>query len=74
MVAEIRIQLAPGGTVQRAELRDSGRASSDGVYRAFAESAVRAVLNPRCNPMKLPPESYDIWRDMTLVFSPKDLV
>ncbi len=73
MVAEIRIQLAPDGTVQRAEALNVARAGSDAFYQAFVESTLRAVLNPRCNPMKLPPESYDIWRDMRLVFTPKDL-
>jgi outer membrane biosynthesis protein TonB len=74
MVVEIRMQLGPDGAVQRVEPRDAGRMASDPFYRTVAESAMRAVLNPRCNPLKLPPDSYDIWRDMTLVFSPKDLV
>lgn len=74
MIVEIRVQLAPDGTVYRAEPVDSTRMGSDSFYRAFAESALRAVRNPRCNPLKLPVESYDIWRDMTLTFNPKDLV
>lgn len=74
MVVEIRMQLGPDGTVYKAEPRDLSRMNSDSFYRTFAESAMRAVLNPRCNPLKLPPDSYDIWRDMTLVFNPKDLV
>jgi len=74
MVVEIRMQLGPDGTVQRVEPRDPGRMGSDPFYRTLAESAMRAVLNPRCNPLKLPPDSYDIWRDMTLTFNPKDLV
>lgn len=74
MVVEIRMQLSPDGTVQRVEPKDPGRMASDPFYRTVAESAMRAVLNPRCNPLKLPPDSYDIWRDMTLVFNPKDLV
>ena len=74
MVVEIRMQLGPDGAVQRVEPRDAGRMANDPFYRTVAESAMRAVLNPRCNPLKLPPDSYDIWRDMTLVFSPKDLV
>ncbi len=74
MVVEIRMQLGPDGAVQRVEPRDPGRMGSDPFYRTLAESAMRAVLNPRCNPLKLPPDSYDIWRDMTLSFNPKDLV
>ena len=74
MVVEIRMQLGPDGAVQRVEPRDPGRMGSDPFYRTLAESAMRAVLNPRCNPLKLPADSYDIWRDMTLTFNPKDLV
>lgn len=74
MVVEIQMQLGPDGTVQRAVPRDTGRMGSDPFYRTLAESAMRAVLNPRCNPLRLPADSYDIWRDMTLSFSPKDLV
>ncbi|MHB1219410.1 MAG: cell envelope integrity protein TolA [Alphaproteobacteria bacterium] len=74
MVVEIRMQLGPDGAVQRVEPRDPGRMGSDPFYRTLAESAMRAVLNPRCNPLKLPSDSYDIWRDMTLTFNPKDLV
>ncbi|MBM3560884.1 MAG: cell envelope integrity protein TolA [Alphaproteobacteria bacterium] len=73
MVVEIRLQLAPDGTVQRAEIADPSKLGGDSFYRTFVESALRAVLNPRCNPMKLPSDSYDIWRDMRLVFYGKDL-
>ncbi|MFO0995475.1 MAG: cell envelope integrity protein TolA [Alphaproteobacteria bacterium] len=74
MIVDIHMQLGPDGTVLRAEPVDSARMASDSFYRAFAESAIRAVRNPRCNPLKLPVDSYDIWRDMTLTFNPKDLV
>jgi hypothetical protein len=30
-------------------------------------------LNPRCHPFKLPPEKYDHWRTMTLIFNPKEM-
>jgi len=42
-------------------------------YRVAAESALRAVLNPRCHPFKLPREKYERWKRMTLVFDPKEM-
>ncbi len=45
----------------------------DADFRAAAESALRAVLNPRCHPFALPREKYDSWKTMTLVFDPKEM-
>jgi len=36
----------------------------------LAESALRAVLNPRCQPFKLPPDRYEAWQVMELNFDP----
>jgi colicin import membrane protein len=47
---------------------DAARMSSDPVFRAFAESAVRAVRS--CSPLKLPPESYQVWRNIIFNFDP----
>jgi hypothetical protein len=46
----------------------------DPFYRAAAESALRAVLNPRCQPLKLPADKFDQWQTMSLSFNPKDLL
>jgi hypothetical protein len=47
---------------------------SDPFYRAAAESALRAVLNPQCSPLKLPPDKYEQWKILELTFNPKDLL
>jgi hypothetical protein len=46
---------------------------SDPFFRSAAESALRAVLNPRCNPLRLPPEKYEQWQTMTLNFDPREM-
>jgi hypothetical protein len=46
----------------------------DPFYRSAAESALRAVLNPQCSPLKLPPEKFDQWKTLELTFNPKDLL
>jgi hypothetical protein len=42
-------------------------------FQAAADSAHRALLNPRCQPLKLPPDKYDQWQTFTITFDPKDL-
>lgn len=72
LVVDISVDYNPDGSVRRAEIVQSSR-MSDSFYRAAAESALRAVTNPKCNPLKAPPAKYDLWRSVTLSFNPKDL-
>jgi hypothetical protein len=74
LVIEVKAVVNPDGTVQEATIIDQGRYGGDPYYRAAAESARRAVLNPRCSPLKLPPDKYDSWRDLDLFFNPKDVL
>jgi hypothetical protein len=73
LVVEIRASVNPDGTVNRADIVDTGRANSDPLFRAAAESARRAFFNPACTPLKLPPEKYTTWKDLVVDFSPKDI-
>ena len=73
LVVEIRASVNPDGTVTRADIVDTGRANSDPLFRAAAESARRAFFNPACTPLKLPPEKYATWKDLDVSFSPKDI-
>ncbi len=71
----IRISLNPDGTLRGVpSVEDQARIRSDPVFRAFAESALRAIQNPRCSPLHLPPDRYATWSDMTIVFDPRELV
>jgi hypothetical protein len=73
LVIEIRIAMNPDGTVNSAKIVDQGRMTVDPFFRSAAESALRAVLNRRCQPFKLPPEKYDIWKLMILSLNPKEI-
>jgi hypothetical protein len=70
---EIRMAMNPDGTVRQARILDQGRLQSDPFFRAAAESALRAVLNPHCNPLKLPLEKYQQWKNMILIFDPSQM-
>jgi outer membrane biosynthesis protein TonB len=73
LVVDITAQVAEDGRVVSAQITSTGR-MSDPFYRAAAESALRAVLNPQCSPLKLPPDKYEQWKILELTFNPKDLL
>lgn len=73
LVVRIRVEMNPDGTPRTAAIVDDGAGRSDASYRTAAESALRAVLNPRCHPFKLPPDKYGQWKSMTIVFNPKEM-
>jgi outer membrane biosynthesis protein TonB len=73
LVVVIRVAVSPDGNVEAATIVDQGRAAGDPFFRAAAESARRAFFNPLCRPLRLPPDKYQIWRDMVVDFSPRDL-
>jgi len=73
LIIEIGVVMNPDGMVRSAEIKNASRMASDPFFRTAAESGLRAVLNPRCQPFKLPPEKFDRWKTMTLNFNPKDM-
>ena len=62
MIIGITIIMNPDGTVRSADIININRLTRDPVFRAAADAARRAVLNPKCNPLKLPREKYSQWR------------
>jgi outer membrane biosynthesis protein TonB len=74
LIITLRVQLASDGTPQSVQIVDQGRYNSDGFFRSAADSAVRAVRNPNCVPLKVPPDKFDQWKNMTLNFDPRDLL
>ena len=73
MTIGISVEVDPNGKVRSARINDRGRMLSDPFFRASAESALRAVLNPKCSPFKLPADKYAIWRDLNINFNPRDM-
>lgn len=76
LAVDIRVSLSPDASVQRAEIVNTGRMATDSFYRAAAESALRAVLNPMCSSLQdvgLRADQYDEWKDMNITFNPKQM-
>lgn len=74
LVVDISVAMNPDGTVRQATIVQRSRMSRDPFYRAAAESALRAVLNPRCSPLRLPPQKYNQWKFFTLSFNPREAI
>ncbi len=73
LVVKIRIYLRVDGQLaDEPVIVDRGRMMSDRLYKVAAEASVRAVK--RCSPLKLPPQYYDIWRDVILNFDPSKML
>lgn len=73
LIVDIRVEVNPDRTVKSAEIVDTGRYNSDDFFRAAADSAKRAVYNPMCTPLALPPEKYDVWKKMLIRFNPREM-
>lgn len=72
LVVPIDMKISRDGTVVDAKIVDKGK-MSDITYRATAESAQRAAVDPNCQPLPLNPEKYEQWKEMRLNFDPKDM-
>ena len=71
MTVDIRIRMNPDGTYATLpQIRNTARMTTDPAFRALAESAVRALRDPACTPLKLPYEDYDDWKDIIFAFTP----
>jgi hypothetical protein len=72
MIITLVVQMNQDGTPVKAELSDTGRYNRDPIFRAAADAAHRAIMNPRCHPWPLSPEKYGSWRYITFNFDPRD--
>ena len=74
LAVEIRVVMNRDMTVNQASVLDKGRYNRDTAFRAAADSAMRALKNPRCSPFKLPPEKYDQWKTIVINFDPQSVL
>lgn len=74
LAVEIRVFLNRDGTIRDTQILDSGRYNRDGNFRAAADSANRALRNPRCTPLKFPPDKYEQLKQFVFNFDPKDML
>jgi outer membrane biosynthesis protein TonB len=74
LAVEIRVHMNRDATLRSAKVLDQRRYNSDTAFRAAADSALRALRNPRCSPLRLPPEKYETWKTIVINFDPRDML
>ena len=75
LVVTLRLQMNRDASARDIDvIRDGGRYNRDPAFRAAADSAIRAVRNPRCSPFDLPPEKYDQWKTIVINFDPSAML
>lgn len=74
LVVRVLVQMNPDRTVYQASILDKSRYNSDSYFRAAADSALRALRNPTCSPLELPPEKFDQWKSLIIRFDPRDML
>ncbi|WP_249548377.1 cell envelope integrity protein TolA [Anaplasma phagocytophilum] len=71
-VVKIKLALDPSGKVTAATISDTNLYDHDPLYRALADSALRAVH--KCNPItELRGTDYSIWNEIVLTFNPQQI-
>ena len=74
LATEIKVRFNKKGNVLDARIVNVSRMKRDRYFRTAAESALRAVLNPRCQNAPLPEKKFDKWKNLTLNFDPKSII
>lgn len=69
LVVEVHVTLDGQGNVKTAKVVGGNRAHP--YFQAASESAARAVQNPRCNPLKIPPQRLAQMQSFTFRFNPQ---
>jgi hypothetical protein len=73
LIVNVRIVVNPDRTLRSHDIVDKMRYNSDSFFRAAADTAVRALYNPDCRVLNLPPYKYDQWKSMIVSFDPKKM-
>ncbi|MGL4426900.1 MAG: energy transducer TonB [Alphaproteobacteria bacterium] len=67
----LEMEMNPDATVKNVKVLPGQSSTRHAFYQAGLESALRAVQDPQCTPLKLPLDKYDSWKTFTFRFSPR---
>lgn len=74
LVVEVRLTVNRERRVLSATIVNQWRYGQDSYFRAAADSAIRAVNSPQCETLILPPDKYDLWKDIVVTFDPREML
>ncbi len=74
LLVRIKLKLKPDGTILKAEILDHERLNmpGQGYYKVLAESALRAIR--LCEPLKVPSDGYERWKELILNFDAREML
>lgn len=72
LIVVLDIKIDKYGNILTITVRDKERMNYDRDYKILAESAIKALLDPRCKPLPLPSNKYHQWKNLSIVFNPKE--
>ena len=74
LLVRIKLKLKPDGTILKVEILDNERLNmpGQGYYKVLAESALRAIR--LCEPLKVPSNGYERWKELILNFDTRDML
>jgi outer membrane biosynthesis protein TonB len=70
----VRVRISRDRRVEQANVVDMARYNRDGPFRAAADAALRALRNPRCETLQLPPDKFNEWKNTVINFDPSDML
>ena len=73
LVVELHVTIYPDMRVKSVQPTDQLRYATDSAFRAAADAASRALRNPRCNKLQLPPQKYGN-KTFKLTFDPSKML
>ena len=74
LIITVLIRVDLRGQVREATVVDAPRMGLDRYFQSAAEAARRAVLNPDCQPLQLPADKYEIWKEIRFNFDPSKML
>lgn len=74
LLVSLRVFVNTDLRVREVQIIDQLRYNANTHFRAAAEAARRALLNPRCSTLRLPPEKYEQWKVFKYTFDPSQML
>lgn len=74
LLVSLRVFVNPDLRVREVQIIDKLRYTTDNHFRAAAEAASRALLNPKCSTLNLPREKYEQWKVFKYTFDPSQML
>ena len=73
-IVKLRVTVNKDRTVKNVSVIKRLLYNTDSNFKAAADAAMWALLNPKCSTLNLPPEKYETWKSFTFTFDPSQML